>query len=191
MATHSNILAWEILWTEEPCRLQPWGHKRVGHDLTTKQKKKNKCSLNNELGKSGLFLHKPNLVYLGNAADYPSIAIPHFKNRAPRFVANPTHTQLKSTSLSVPGNKMWSHNYIWRKRVWMEVVSTVCITISLKAMPCVFTSPPDRKYWQKYGCNPGCVGDGRFEPFTSGCETEIHLVFFKPLCWEVFFVIAA
>ena len=22
MATHSNILAWEILWTEEPCGLQ-------------------------------------------------------------------------------------------------------------------------------------------------------------------------
>ena len=29
MATHSNILAWEIPWTEKPGRLQysPWGHK--------------------------------------------------------------------------------------------------------------------------------------------------------------------
>ena len=25
MATHSNILAWEILWTEEPGRLQSMG----------------------------------------------------------------------------------------------------------------------------------------------------------------------
>ena len=25
MATHSNILAWEIPWTEEPERLQPMG----------------------------------------------------------------------------------------------------------------------------------------------------------------------
>ena len=25
MATHSSILAWEILWTEEPCRLQSMG----------------------------------------------------------------------------------------------------------------------------------------------------------------------
>ena len=25
MATHSNILAWEIAWTEEPGRLQPLG----------------------------------------------------------------------------------------------------------------------------------------------------------------------
>jgi len=32
MATHSSILAWEILWTEEPGRLQPTGSQRVGHD---------------------------------------------------------------------------------------------------------------------------------------------------------------
>ena len=32
MATHSNILAWEILWTEEPDRLQSMGSQRVGHD---------------------------------------------------------------------------------------------------------------------------------------------------------------
>ena len=38
MATHSNILAWEISWTEEPGGLySPWGLKRVRHDLTTKQ----------------------------------------------------------------------------------------------------------------------------------------------------------
>ena len=27
MATHSSILAWKMLWTEEPGRLQTWGHK--------------------------------------------------------------------------------------------------------------------------------------------------------------------
>ena len=27
IATHSSILAWEILWTEEPGRLQSMGHK--------------------------------------------------------------------------------------------------------------------------------------------------------------------
>ena len=42
MATHASILAWRILWTEEPGGLQsmgssPWGCKRVGHDLATKQ----------------------------------------------------------------------------------------------------------------------------------------------------------
>ena len=37
MATHSSILAWEIPWTEEPDGLQSTGHKRVGHDLATKQ----------------------------------------------------------------------------------------------------------------------------------------------------------
>ena len=32
MATHSSILAWRILWTEEPGRLQSIGSQRVGHD---------------------------------------------------------------------------------------------------------------------------------------------------------------
>jgi len=36
MTTHSSILAWRILWTEEPGRLQSMGSKRVGHDLATK-----------------------------------------------------------------------------------------------------------------------------------------------------------
>ena len=37
MATHSSILAWEILWRESLEGCSPWGHKRVGHDLATKQ----------------------------------------------------------------------------------------------------------------------------------------------------------
>ena len=37
MPTHSSILAWEIPCTEEPGRLHgTWDHKRVGHDLVTK-----------------------------------------------------------------------------------------------------------------------------------------------------------
>ena len=32
MATHSNILAWRIPWTEEPSGLQSIGSQRVGHD---------------------------------------------------------------------------------------------------------------------------------------------------------------
>ena len=32
MATHSNILAWRILWTEEPGRVQSMGLQRVGHN---------------------------------------------------------------------------------------------------------------------------------------------------------------
>ena len=36
MATHSNILVWEIPWTEEPEGLQSMGSERVGHNLATK-----------------------------------------------------------------------------------------------------------------------------------------------------------
>ena len=37
MVTHSSILAWEILWTEEPGSLQSMGLQRVGHDLAHTQ----------------------------------------------------------------------------------------------------------------------------------------------------------
>ena len=42
MATHSSILAWEILWTEEPGGLQSMGLKRVGCDLMIKQQQQEK-----------------------------------------------------------------------------------------------------------------------------------------------------
>ena len=32
MATHSRILAWKILWAEEPRGYSPWGHKELGYD---------------------------------------------------------------------------------------------------------------------------------------------------------------
>ena len=32
MATHSSVLAWKILWTEEPGGLPSMGSHRVGHD---------------------------------------------------------------------------------------------------------------------------------------------------------------
>ena len=35
MATHSNILAERMLWTEEPGVLQSTGSQRVGHDSET------------------------------------------------------------------------------------------------------------------------------------------------------------
>ena len=37
MATLSSILAWKILWTEEPGGLQSMESPRVGNDLVTKQ----------------------------------------------------------------------------------------------------------------------------------------------------------
>ena len=45
MATHPSILAWEILWTEEPGGLQSMGSQRVRHNLVTKQQQQH----NNEL----------------------------------------------------------------------------------------------------------------------------------------------
>ena len=36
MATHSNILAWRIPWTEEPGGLQSMGSQSIRHELVTK-----------------------------------------------------------------------------------------------------------------------------------------------------------
>ena len=35
IATHSSVLAWRILWTEEPGELQSMGSQRVRHDRVT------------------------------------------------------------------------------------------------------------------------------------------------------------
>ena len=32
MATHSSIVVWKILWTEEPGKLQSLGSERAGHN---------------------------------------------------------------------------------------------------------------------------------------------------------------
>ena len=37
MATHSSILSWKIPKAKEPVGYSPWGHKRVRHELATKQ----------------------------------------------------------------------------------------------------------------------------------------------------------
>ena len=39
-SNHSSILAWKILWTEEPGRLQLMRSQRIGHDWTTKHPQK-------------------------------------------------------------------------------------------------------------------------------------------------------
>ena len=43
--THSSILVWRILWTEEPIRPQPMGLQRAGHNRVTFTFQKNKTSI--------------------------------------------------------------------------------------------------------------------------------------------------
>ena len=40
MTTHSSILAWKTLWTEEPGGLRYLGSQRIGHNLATEQQQK-------------------------------------------------------------------------------------------------------------------------------------------------------
>ena len=53
MATHSSILAWRTLCTEETGRLQSTGSQRVRHDLVIKpapRLKKKKCRMHKQQG---------------------------------------------------------------------------------------------------------------------------------------------
>ena len=43
VATHSSILAWEILWTEEPGGLQSMGSQRIGMTEQLSLSQVNKC----------------------------------------------------------------------------------------------------------------------------------------------------
>ena len=43
MATHSSILAWRILWTDEPEGLRPMGSQKVGHDWVNALKISSLC----------------------------------------------------------------------------------------------------------------------------------------------------
>ena len=45
VATRFSILAWEILWTEEPGGLQSMGLQRVRHNLVTKLQQYSQCQL--------------------------------------------------------------------------------------------------------------------------------------------------
>ena len=45
MTTHSNILAWEIPWTEKPGGLQSMGSQRDRHNLVAKPQKQQQHQL--------------------------------------------------------------------------------------------------------------------------------------------------
>ena len=52
MATHSSILAWKILCTEEPGGLQSMGSQKVEHDLVPKQQQQIKRKMPSIQGRS-------------------------------------------------------------------------------------------------------------------------------------------
>ena len=57
MAVHSSIVAWEIPGTGKPGGYCPWGHKRVGDNLVTKQQQQYKYYI---------YIHTPHT----NSIDY-------------------------------------------------------------------------------------------------------------------------
>ena len=52
MATHSNILAWKIPWTQEPGGLQYIGLQRVRHDCMCTHTHTHTCSHTSNRGES-------------------------------------------------------------------------------------------------------------------------------------------
>ena len=77
MATHSSILAWRILWTEEPGGLQSTGSQRVGHDCATSLSLSNLCNARDIVHTiEFLFILYPILVYHScNATSYQQLLV--------------------------------------------------------------------------------------------------------------------
>ena len=48
-ATHSSIHAWEILWTEEPGGLHPWGRKELDMTFPCDMKRRERHALRTQL----------------------------------------------------------------------------------------------------------------------------------------------
>ena len=64
MATHSNILAWRIPWTEETGRRQSMGSQRVGRDLVTKQQQSNRNRIQMPVASIYVLLFQPGFLFL-------------------------------------------------------------------------------------------------------------------------------
>ena len=64
MATHSSILDWRILWTEEPGGLQSMGSQRVRHNQAT-----NTCTFKSpqQVGPQKLYSYSEIMAYGNNA----------------------------------------------------------------------------------------------------------------------------
>ena len=75
MATYSNILAWEIPWTEEPGELQSMGSQRIGHDLVTKQQQQDGLSNRNLFSYSSRAL-KSKIAVSAGLVSLKSLSLP-------------------------------------------------------------------------------------------------------------------
>ena len=74
MASHSSILAWEILWTEESVGRQPGGHKES--DTMTKQQQQQSYNLSfffKQRDEFALSLDKPTSVPVEETLDSRSL----------------------------------------------------------------------------------------------------------------------
>ena len=70
MATHSSILAWRILWTEEPGGLQSMGSQRLRHDWVTNTVYRVNLRLSSYLSHKSIFILKN--IYKCNANIIPN-----------------------------------------------------------------------------------------------------------------------
>ena len=79
MATHSNILAWRIPWTEEPGGLQSMGLQRIGHDWANKDGTRHSVYVNPKvliLSFPGSSVVKNLLVSAGDMSSIPGLGRP-------------------------------------------------------------------------------------------------------------------
>ena len=118
MANHSSILAWEILWTEEPGRLQSIGLQRVGHDWSnfthTHNSHSNKCRVLNKVLAHSLCLWACFCFEISSFVSF--LYIPHI-SVVTRYLS--FSVWLILLNMIIPSILVWTYVYqegrVWRR----------------------------------------------------------------------------
>ena len=130
MAPHSSTLAWKILWTEEPGRLQSMGSLRVGHDRATSL---SRCNYNGSnlvvFGPFSFIIQTINAMLLWKVI---------FQNSHPNWFSLSAGNGWLPLEVSGTSLFLWSHCQLW---------SITLKNPSRQAFRCTFPKEPLWYLW--------------------------------------------
>ena len=146
MATHSSILAWEILWVEEPDGLQSMRSRRVGHDWTH--------------------------TYASSKQPGRAICTPRWRRSLKTLICRLVGCYLEAQVITGLATRMWSWSRdsfaVWILKQWNPTLSLVD-TVRTKVNPWTLC-------WCPENCclcgDLSTVKAGPWTNFTRGIRTE-------------------
>ena len=146
MATHSSILAWGVLWVEEPDGLQSMKPQRVGHDRTH--------------------------TYTSSKQPGLAICIPRWRRSLKTLICSLVGCYLEAQVITELARRMWSGSrgslVGWTLQQWNPVLSLVD-TVRTKMNPWTLCWCPENSY---FCWDLSTVKMGPRTNFTRGIRTE-------------------